>query len=58
MLIKLQKRLLLRWGRSITANGQLIGEGREIVARLPNHLQKFNSATTVQNIFFTPAFRQ
>ena len=42
----------------IAANGQLIGEGREIVARLPNHLQKFNSATKVQNIFFTPAFRQ
>jgi len=40
----------------IGANGQLIGEGREIVARLPNQLQKFNSATNVQNIFFTPCF--
>lgn len=39
-------------------NGQLIGEGREIVARLPMPVQKFNSATTVQNTFFTPAFRQ
>ena len=30
MLIKLQKRLLLRWGRSITANVSGLGEGGEL----------------------------
>jgi hypothetical protein len=40
----------------MTANGQLIGEGREIVARLPMPVQKFNSATIVESKYVCPAF--
>jgi hypothetical protein len=40
----------------LTHNGQLIGEGREIVARLPMPVQKFNSATIVESMYVCPAF--
>lgn len=39
-------------------NGQLIGEGRGIVARLPTPVQKFNSATWLRSRTSAPAFRQ